>query len=120
MKIAYLALNDPLDKKSWSGLRYYIAKALRNGGNDVDFLGPLQLPKWLDKTLRAMAKITRIIFRKEYITKYSLLLSWFTSKQFNKKLKGKKYDCICAPAASVELCFLKNQAACYLYKRYNF
>ncbi len=107
MRIAYLALNDPLDKKSWSGTTYYIAKALQKSGNEVDYLGPIKPPKWLDKTLRAIAKATRIIFRKEYITKYSLLLSWYSAKQFTKKLKGKKYDCICAPAASVELGFLK-------------
>ncbi|HEX5154989.1 MAG TPA: glycosyltransferase family 4 protein [Parafilimonas sp.] len=109
MKIAYLALNDPLDKRSWSGTTYYIARALQKNGNDVDFLGPIKLPKWLDKVLRAMAKTTRIIFRKEYITKYSLLLSWYSSRQFNKKLKGKTYDCICAPAASAELGFLKTK-----------
>jgi len=109
MKIAYLALNDPLDKRSWSGTTYYIAKALQKNGNDVDFLGPIKLPKWLDKVLRAMAKTTRIIFRKEYITKYSLLLSWYSSRQFTKKLRGKTYDCICAPAASAELGFLKTK-----------
>ena len=65
MKIAYLALNDPLDKRSWSGTTYYIANALQKNGNDVDFLGPIKLPKWLDKVLRAMAKITRIIFKKK-------------------------------------------------------
>ena len=107
MKIAYLALNDPLDKRSWSGLTYYIANTLEKGGNDVEFLGPLKVPKWLDKTLRAIAKFNRVIFGKEYITKYSLLLSWYASKQFNKKLKNNTYDCICAPAASTELGFLK-------------
>ncbi|HEY2726064.1 MAG TPA: glycosyltransferase family 4 protein, partial [Parafilimonas sp.] len=109
MKIAYLALNDPLDKRSWSGTTYYIAKALQKSGNDVDFLGPLKLPKWLDKTLRAIAKFNRVVFGKEYITKYSLLLSWYSARQFNKKLKGKIYDCICAPAAAAELGFLKTK-----------
>lgn len=109
MKIAYLALNDPLDKRSWSGTTYYIAKALQKSGNDVDFLGPVILPKWLDKSLRAIAKATRMVFRQEYIAKYSLLLSWYSAKQFNKKLKGKLYDCICAPSASAELGFLKTK-----------
>jgi len=109
MKIAYLALNDPLDKRSWSGTTYYIAKALQKAGNDVDFLGPLKLPKWLDKALRGIAKLNRIVFKKEYITKYSLLLSWYSSRVFTKKLKGKFYDCICAPAASAELGFLKTK-----------
>ncbi|MBS1745948.1 MAG: glycosyltransferase family 4 protein [Bacteroidetes bacterium] len=107
MKIAYLALNDPLDKKSWSGTTYYIAKALQKAGNEVEFLGPLKLPRWLDKLLRAMAKFNRIVFRKEYITKYSLVLSWYSSKHFARRLKRKKFDCICAPAASAELGFLK-------------
>ncbi len=107
MKIAYLALNDPLDKKSWSGTTYYIAKALQKAGNEVEFLGPLKMPGWLDKLLRAMAKFNRIVFRKEYITKYSLVLSWYSSKHFARKLKRKKFDCICAPAASAELGFLK-------------
>ncbi|MBV9962983.1 MAG: glycosyltransferase family 4 protein [Parafilimonas sp.] len=109
MRIAYLAINDPLDKRSWSGTTYYIAKTLQRNGNDVDFFGPLVLPKWLDKTLRALAKLNRILFRKEYITKYSLLLSWYSAKQFNKKLKAKSYDCICAPAAAPELGFLKTK-----------
>ena len=115
MKIAYLALNDPLDKRSWSGTTYYIAKALQKNGNDVDFFGPLKLPKWLDKTLRAIAKFNRVIFKKEYITKYSLLLSWYSSRQFNKKLKGKTYDCICAPRSIRRTWVFKNKIACYLY-----
>jgi glycosyltransferase involved in cell wall biosynthesis len=109
MKIAYLALNDPLDKRSWSGTTHYIAKALQKAGNDVEFFGPLKIPNRLDKILRGIAKFNRIVFRKEYITKYSLLLSWYASRQFNKKLKGKIYDCICAPAASAELGFLKTK-----------
>jgi len=107
MKIAYLGLNDPFDKRSWSGTTYYMAKALQKDGNDVDFLGPLKFPPLLDKILRGMAKLNRILFRNEYVTKYSLLLSWYSSRQFQKKLKGKRYDCICAPAASTELGFLK-------------
>jgi glycosyltransferase involved in cell wall biosynthesis len=109
MKIAYLALNDPLDKRSWSGTTYYIAKALQKAGNDIEFFGPLKIPGWLDKILRGIAKFNRVVFGKEYITKYSLLLSWYASRQFNKKLKGKMYDCICAPAASAELGFLKTK-----------
>jgi glycosyltransferase involved in cell wall biosynthesis len=109
MKIAYIALNDPLDKLSWSGTTYYIAKALQKDGNDVEFFGPLRVPPVLNKILRGLAKLNRILFRKEYITKYSLLLSWYCSRQFQKKLKGKSYDCICAPAASAELGFLKTK-----------
>lgn len=109
MRIAYITVNDPQDKKSWSGLTYFIGKTLKENGIDIDFFGPLKIPYWLDKTLRAIAKLNRILFKKEYIAKYSLLMSWYAGKNFNKKLKAKKYDCICAPAAAPELGFLKTK-----------
>ncbi|MGI8952106.1 MAG: glycosyltransferase family 4 protein [Chitinophagaceae bacterium] len=107
LRIAYLTVNDPLDKRSWSGTTYYIAKTLQKNVGDVDFLGPVKLPKSIDKILRAIAKFTRVVFKKEYITKYSLLLSWYSSRILKKKMEGHKYDCICAPAASTELSYIK-------------
>jgi glycosyltransferase involved in cell wall biosynthesis len=64
------------------------------------------LPGWLDKTLRGIAKATRILFKKEYTTKYSLLLSWYFGRTLRKKMKEGQYDCIVAPAASTELAFI--------------
>lgn len=109
MKIAYLSISDPLNKKIWSGNTYYIAKALQNDGHDVDFLGPFKLPYILNKFLRAIAKFNRIIFRREYLAKCNLILSWYAAKQFQKKLKEKDYDCICVPSEPSAAAFLKTQ-----------
>ena len=105
IKIAYLTVNDPLDKRSWSGITYYLGQSLQRNVGDVDFLGPVQFPGWVHKILRAVAKFTRIVFKKEYNTKYSLLLSWYAARALRKKMKGKKYDCVVAPAASTEFSF---------------
>ena len=109
MKIAYLSISDPLNKKFWDGSMYYIAKALQNYGHEVEFFGPLNMPKMLDKFLRAIAKFNRVIFRREYLAKCNLILSWYASRQFGKKLKGKKYDCICVPSEPSAVAFLKTQ-----------
>jgi glycosyltransferase involved in cell wall biosynthesis len=109
MKIAYLSISDPLNKKFWDGSIYYIAKALQNYGHEVEFFGPLKTPKILDTFLRAFAKFNRVIFRREYLAKCNLILSWHASRQFRKKLKGKKYDCICVPSEPSAIAFLKTQ-----------
>jgi glycosyltransferase involved in cell wall biosynthesis len=109
MKIAYLSISDPLNKKFWDGSIYYIAKALQDYGHEVEFFGPLKTPKILDKFLRAVAKFNRVIFRREYLAKCNLILSWHASRQFRKKLKGRKYDCICVPSEPSAVAFLKTQ-----------
>src|ERR1700684_3759424 len=100
MKIAYLSISDPHDKQPWAGNVYYIAKALQNYGHEVDFFGPINLPPLLDKFLRGIAKFYRKIFRREYLAKCNLVLSWYAANQIQKKLKDKDYDCICVPAES--------------------
>ncbi len=103
LRIAYLTVNDPLDKRSWSGTTYYIGQTLQRNIGDVDFLGPVKYPWLIDKTLRVIAKTWRFIFRTEYVAKYSLLLSWYASRILERKMKGHEYDFVCAPAASTEL-----------------
>lgn len=105
IRIAYLSVNDPLDKRSWSGTTYYIGQTLKKNVGEVDFLGPIEQPWLLDKLLRGVAKFTRIVFKKEYNTKYSLLLSWYTSRALKKKMKGREYDCVVAPAAATEFSY---------------
>lgn len=107
LRIAYYCVNDPLDKRSWSGITYYLGQALQRNVGEVDFLGPALPSKWVDKTLRAIAKTIRIFSGKEYNVKHSYLNGWDGARQLRKKMKGKQYDCILAPAASTELAFLK-------------
>ncbi len=109
MKIAYLSISDPLDQNYWDGSIYYIAKALQNYGHEIELFGPLKTPKILNKFLRAIAKFNRVIFKREYLAKCNLFLSWYASRHFAKQLKGKNYDCICVPSEPSAVAFLKTQ-----------
>jgi glycosyltransferase involved in cell wall biosynthesis len=100
-------VNDPLDKRSWSGLTYYIGQTLQKNVGDVHYLGPLELPGWLDRSLRAIAKINRILFKKEYDVKHSLLISWYAARVLKRRMGKGGYDCIVAPAASTELSYFR-------------
>lgn len=115
IKIAYLCVNDPLDKRSWSGITYYLGQGLQRNVADVDFLGPVKLPWIIDKITRAIAKFTRIVFKKEYHTRYSLLVGWYASRALKKKMKGKRYDCVVAPAASTEFAFFRSKLPCIYF-----
>lgn len=109
LRIAFLSVNDPLDKRSWSGTTYYIGQTLQKNVGDVHYLGPVHFPWIIDKTLRGIAKFNRILFKKEYVTKYSLLLSFYAARALKKRMKGREYDCIVAPAAATELSYFKTR-----------
>ncbi|MVN76155.1 glycosyltransferase [Hymenobacter sp. HMF4947] len=104
-KIAYFSINDPLDKRSWSGITYYLGQTLQKNIGSVDFLGPVPIPWVLDKALRGMAKFTRLVFKTEYIPKYSLLKNIYASLYLQWKMAGRHYDFLLAPAAASELAY---------------
>jgi glycosyltransferase involved in cell wall biosynthesis len=106
-KVAYYCLNDPFDKRSWSGVTYYLGQTLQRNVGEVDFLGPVKIPWLLDKTIRALQKLSRFFFKAEWIPKYSLLKNMYAMQVLKRKMKGRKYDFLIAPAAAPELAYLK-------------
>lgn len=109
LRIAFFCYYDPLDKRSWSGIPFYLGKTLQKHVGDVDFLGPVKTPWVLDKFLRGVAKFTRIVFHKEYITKYSILLNIHATWFLKRRMKGKQYDFIIAPASAPQLGLLNTK-----------
>ena len=105
-KIAYYTINDPMDKRSWSGTTYYLGKSLQKNIGDVDFLGPVKIPWLLDKTLRGLQKLSRFFFKVEYIPKYSLLKNVYAARCLKRKMKKHQYDFLVAPGAAPELAYL--------------
>ena len=108
-KIAYYTINDPLDKRSWSGTTYYLGRALQQHIGDVDFLGPVPIPWVLDKACRALQKASRLLLRSEWIPKYSLLKNVYAAWYLGRKLKGQPYDFVMAPSAAPELAYLQTK-----------
>lgn len=105
-KIAYYSINDPLDKRSWSGITYYLGQTLQQNVGDVHFLGPVKIPWILDKAFRGIQKFTRVFFKTEWIPKYSFLKNRYAALILKRKMKGRQYDFLFAPAAASELACL--------------
>src|ERR1700744_2177318 len=101
-RIAYYSINDPLDKRSWSGITYYMGQAIQRDIGEVDFLGPVHIPWLVDKAFRAVQKLSRLFFRVEWIPKYSLVKNIYAARKLEKKMKGRQYDLLGAPAAAPE------------------
>lgn len=106
-RIAYYSINDPLDKRSWSGATYYLGQTIKRNIGEVDFLGPVKVPLILDKTIRLLQKLSRLLFKTEWIPKYSLLKNIYAVQILKRKMKGHQYDFLLAPAAAPELAYLK-------------
>lgn len=107
-RIAYYSINDPMDKRSWSGITYHLGQALQKNIGDVDFLGPVRIPWLLDKTFRGIQKLNRLLFKSEWIPKYSLFKNIYASRVLKNKMKGRQYDLLVAPAAASELAYLNS------------
>ena len=106
-KIAYYTINDPLDKRSWSGITWYLGQALQSKIGDVHFVGPVKIPWLLDKLIRVLQKTSRAVFGVEWIPKYSLIKNIYASISLKRKMRGQHYDFVFAPAAAPELAYLK-------------
>lgn len=104
-KFAYLSVEDPENKKVWSGTHYSILRALKNIGT-VDILGPYE-PKTKLLLLKILNQVSLKLFNKRISYRHGTLLSKEYADYFTKKLAKKSYDYIIAPAASAETAFLE-------------
>lgn len=108
-RIAYYSINDPLDKRSWSGITYYMGQSINRNIGEIDFLGPVKIPWIVDKLFRAIQKGSRFFFKTEWLPKYSFLKNIYAALVLKKKMIGHQYDLLIAPAAAPELAYLKTK-----------
>jgi glycosyltransferase involved in cell wall biosynthesis len=97
---AYLSSEDPRNKRVWSGTLYAIYRQLTVCG-EVQLLGPFK-PTLRLIILRAANQLC-LLFGKRLSYRHTRFLGKAYGKHFAKKLQGKKFDFIVAPAASGEI-----------------
>ncbi|MGZ3861916.1 MAG: glycosyltransferase family 4 protein [Bacteroidia bacterium] len=108
LKIAYITVEDPNDKHAWSGTNYYILQSLRKHVGDVDALGPFKagLVGFVCKVINFVSlKLTGRRFDYRHSRIYAKPCSAF----FQKKISGKNYDLIVAPAGISCIAYLKTK-----------
>lgn len=98
VRIAYVTMRDPDDRKSWSGTLYYMAQALEKHCGEVFRVGPL-LPTSL-KIGRLLRHGVRILTGREYLYTHTLSLSKTLGMMAEEKMEGERLDAIVAVAAS--------------------
>lgn len=104
-KFAYLSIENPNNKKVWSGTHYSLFKHLKTIGY-VDVLGPYE-PKPVILILRIINQITKYLFRKRIAYRLTRVIAKKNAKYFKEKLNGKSFDFIIAPAACAEIAYLE-------------
>ena len=106
IRIAYLSLADPEDRRSWSGGIWSMARALERHAGQVTCLGPVdqRLELRLGKFL---APVIHRLTGKRYAPHHSLFWARRHARFFERRLAGGEFDVIFAPAASSILAFLE-------------
>jgi len=99
LQIAFLTSSDSRNKRTWSGMPYYMSKALERNVGNVDYLGPVNLRFSFFKG-KVISFFCQKILKKRFDYFHSLSVAKSYAKIFSKKLNEKKYDLIFAPASS--------------------
>ncbi len=77
LRIAFLTSTDARDKRSWSGIHYYMAKALERNLGEVDYLGPVELDFTFGKAISFLSQ-------KFFGKRYDYLHSIDTAKRYSQ------------------------------------
>ncbi len=107
IRIAYISLADPDDRRSWSGGIWSMARALERHAGEVTCLGPVNHQLLELKSGRLLASLAHTTTGKRYAPHHSLFWARRHARFFEQQLAGKKFDIIFAPAASSALAFLE-------------
>lgn len=114
IKVGFLTSRDPKDPVSWSGTYQSMLLALEREF-EVHILGPVPHIKWIEKVLFFIQKTHKKFFSKNFNTHHNLVLSFYYSYKFYRRIKSRQIDVIFAPAASTEIAFLYTKIPiCYL------
>jgi glycosyltransferase involved in cell wall biosynthesis len=98
-KIAFITVDDPRDKRSWSGTNYFLLHTLEQYCGDVDVLGPYspQPQKFLAQVFN---EFSLRVFRKRYDYRHSAMFRRALGRYFSRKLEEKQYDAVIVSASN--------------------
>jgi glycosyltransferase involved in cell wall biosynthesis len=105
LRIGYLTSIDAENKKSWSGIHYFISQSLQKHCGDVIFLGPKQLKRELFFG-KIKSFLANKLIHKRFDYLHSIALSKAFGNYFNSKISGLNLDVIFVVAASTEAAFI--------------
>lgn len=107
-RIILLSEKDPLSKKDWSGIPYFMYHALQKW-YDVEHI---KAPSFRAIKLFGyyFGKVFSFFTGKKYIFDYGVVIGWFFGRYYSRALKDKQgYAFIFVPAGLTEIAFIKTK-----------
>ncbi len=98
IRIAYLTMRDPNDRRSWSGTLYSMARSLEKNCGQLYFVGPF-LPAEL-KFGNVVRRGMNLLMRKNYLHTHTDFLARKLGKMAEQKLASAECDVIVAVVAA--------------------
>lgn len=106
LTVGYITVDDPHDRRSWSGTHHFLLNALRDRFEEVLPLGPLkpQPALFIGQTLN---QLSLKLLGKRFNYRDSFLLARAYDRLLRKRMRGKRFDLLVAPAGLTTVALLK-------------
>lgn len=114
LQIAYLTYDDPTSKKSWSGIKFFMAQALQKHCGDIYYLGPLKSKQRI--IARLIHEFYRHILRKNFTFHHSFYVAKTDARLAEQRLAGRTFDLIFTPSNATQIAFLHTSLPIVLYQ----
>jgi glycosyltransferase involved in cell wall biosynthesis len=95
LKVAYITVNDPLDKNSWSGLEYYAARTIGEQIGDITYISNLTYRRSL---IHHAKRFYYKLRGKTYFAERSKEIVLHYAREVEKRLEGSGCDLIFSPS----------------------
>jgi len=107
MKIAYVSTYDSSNIRQWSGVGYFMGKALERECGEVIRIGPLR--KHRNDVLRAKQIFYTNVVKKRYIEERTSKVLNSYADQVSARLKDASVDVVLSPG-TIPICYLESSA----------
>src|SRR5579859_4173100 len=95
MKLAYVTAYDARDRNKWSGLGYYMARALRQQSHSIEYIGPLRMSQpW---QLWAKKQIYPRLLKRRYLPDRAPSVVKGFARQASRRLSRLAIDVVFSP-----------------------
>jgi len=104
-RIGYITVDDPLDRRTWSGTNYYLMKALEERFGDVVPLGPLK-PQPELFIGQAVNQAALRVAGKRFNYRDSFLLARAYRRVLRQRIREERFSLLVAPAGLTTMALL--------------
>ncbi|MCU0434714.1 MAG: glycosyltransferase family 4 protein [Bacteroidia bacterium] len=99
LTLAFITVDDPRDKRAWSGTNYFLMRTLQEYCGEVEALGPYT-PQPQKFIAQVVNELSLRLFGRRYDYRHSALFRRALGRYFSRKLKAGKYDAVIVSASN--------------------